>query len=296
MSDNDKHCVLCKMDTVEDVYPTRDYFFSNESFCIRHCNSCGVRYTHPQPNEVEIAKYYRTENYYSHQSQPKGIFSMVYQWVRHFNTRYKAKLIHGVSPDKGSLLDVGCGSGAFLSVMKKAGWNCTGVEINENARQYVQKTLGIDVHNSVDNTPQTAHPFDVITLWHVLEHFHNPGAVLHQLHKRLKQNGTLILAVPNYESRDAKWFKSYWAAYDVPRHLYHFNIQSITGILRQYNFDVIEKRSVFPDVFYISFLSAKYKRIVCPLLYGLVAGLFFSLRTRLPDEASSVIFVAKKMK
>jgi 2-polyprenyl-3-methyl-5-hydroxy-6-metoxy-1,4-benzoquinol methylase len=295
MDESINYCLLCKKASVQDVFITKDYFHTRESFEIRYCRACGIRYTYPQPNKEEIAKYYLTEKYYSHHARPRGLFSMVYQWVRQINVRHKAGLIHSFSAHKGDLLDVGCGSGTFLNVMKKAGWRCSGVEVNENARQYVQDGLKIDVHEAIDNIPDTSGQFDVITLWHVLEHFHTPGMVLQQLHKLLRRNGILIVAVPNYDSLDAKWFQSFWAAYDVPRHLYHFNNQSLTEVLQQNNFMIIEKRPVFPDVFYISYLSAKYKGIRFPLLYGLFAGLFFWLRTRSPQDASSIIFVVKKM-
>jgi 2-polyprenyl-3-methyl-5-hydroxy-6-metoxy-1,4-benzoquinol methylase len=221
---------------------------------------CSLRFTQDVPDRYSIGQYYKSENYISHTNTSKGLINNLYQIVRKKTLRQKRKLICHISgKKKGTLLDVGSGTGAFVNEMQLSGWNVTGLEPDEDARRVAKENFQCDVMGIDDLFNLPENKYDVITLWHVLEHVHDLQAYLQQFKKILRQDGRLVIAVPNYTSFDASVYKEYWAAYDVPRHLYHFSPNSMKLLITKNGMSIIKFKPMWFDSFYVSFLSSKYK-------------------------------------
>jgi 2-polyprenyl-3-methyl-5-hydroxy-6-metoxy-1,4-benzoquinol methylase len=215
------HCPVCNKDSFKNFMVVKDNAVSKESFVIVECENCGFKFTNPRPSENEIGKYYASEEYISHSNTNKGITNKAYQVVRSITVKQKVDIINKFVPAKGAILDYGCGTGNFLQACQKDNWQVFGIEPNDTARTQAQALL----HTNIVSTDlQQFEPasFDIITLWHVLEHIHTLNETVKTLLSLLKPDGFLLIAVPNADSLDAKEYKENWAAYDVPRHLYHF--------------------------------------------------------------------------
>ena len=143
--------------------------------------------------------------------------------------------------------------------MKQNDWNVTGLEPDEGARKIAKESLDCELKTIDELFYLPANAFDVITLWHVLEHVHDLHGYLQQFKKLLKKDGQLVIAVPNYTSFDASVYKEYWAAYDVPRHLYHFSPLSMKLLIDKNGMRIAELKPMWFDSFYVSFLSSRYK-------------------------------------
>ena len=288
---NMNYCPICTSE-MKFKFTTKDYLVSGEPFDIVECESCSLRITNPFPNKENISEYYSSDDYISHKDKPSGIFDYIYGLVRSYQLNQKKKLIRKFSKKRnGKILDIGCGTGDFLQVMKKFHWNISGVDTSDKARTIVNKKLNIEVMAPQDWI-KGDEKFDVITCWHSLEHVHEPWVYLDKIKRSLNPDGLLIVALPNYQSTDAKIFKEFWAAYDTPRHLYHFTIESMNKIIHPHSFTV---RSIFRmnfDPFYVSMLSAKHmgKSVV----YGLINGFNSWLSSIFAkDKCSSLIFIIK---
>lgn len=217
-------CPNCGNKNIFLVLSAKDYTVSGEQFEIWECRNCTQRFTQNIPGSQEIGKYYQSENYISHSDTSKGLINNLYHKVRKRTLLQKRKLIENTTGKKaGSILDVGCGTGAFLHGMKNAKWNITGLEPDETARAKALELYGLHLEKTDEFYRLPAQTFDAITMWHVLEHVHELHSYIEQLKKLLKPGGKLVIAVPNYTSYDAGVYKEFWAAYDVPRHLYHFS-------------------------------------------------------------------------
>ncbi|MEL6592961.1 MAG: class I SAM-dependent methyltransferase [Bacteroidota bacterium] len=272
----------------------QDYTVSQEKFEIWECQNCQLRFTQHIPGESEIGRYYQSEEYISHSNTSKGLVNTLYQWVRNYTLGQKRKLIEKLSGRKsGSLLDIGCGTGEFLGTMKEAGWKSTGLEPDEGARQQA-KAQGVEVHPS-EHLFQLNGSYDVITMWHVLEHVHRLHEYLDQIESILADDGLLIIAVPNYNSRDASHYQAEWAAYDVPRHLYHFEAEAMERLLGQHGFR-LEKLQHMPfDGFYVSLLSEKYRHGKSRLVPAFVQGLrSYLLSSSRHEKGSSIMYMIRK--
>jgi len=242
------------------VITVRDHSVSKEEFSIWQCDNCSLRFTQDVPSETEIGKYYQSENYISHTDISKGLINRIYHLVRQSTLKKKRKLvIQQTGLKTGKILDVGSGTGAFANEMKKSSWDVTAIEPSEDARKFAKQTYGLDVRRAEELYHLPDDSFDAISLWHVLEHVHQLHPYLQQLKKLLKENGKLIIAVPNYTSKDARRYKEYWAAYDVPRHLYHFSPKSIGVLVEKNGMKIIQYKPMWFDSFYISLLSSQYK-------------------------------------
>jgi 2-polyprenyl-3-methyl-5-hydroxy-6-metoxy-1,4-benzoquinol methylase len=254
------HCPACDSLSVKFVFDTTDYSVSGKSFSIWECADCTLRFTQDVPDSHSIGQYYKSENYISHTNTSEGFINQLYQIVRKRTLRKKRQLISKVTGRKsGTLLDVGSGTGAFVNEMKQNGWDVTGLEPDEDARKVAKESLHCELKSTHELFSLSANTFDVITLWHVLEHVHDLHNYVHQFKKLLKQDGHLVIAVPNYTSFDASVYKKYWAAYDVPRHLYHFSPLSMKLLIDKNGMRIIEYKPMWFDSFYVSFLSSKYK-------------------------------------
>lgn len=227
------------------------------------CSTCEFKFTNPRPVESEIGKYYQSEEYISHSNTTKGIINLAYKIVRNYTLKQKLKLINRLTNNREqaaiNLLDIGCGTGDFLHTCKSAGYKVVGIEPNPKALKFAKDKYSLDVKTE-DNIKNLGNEsFDVITMWHVLEHVHFLNDRIAELKFLLKKNGVLVVAVPNCSSFDAKIYKENWAAYDVPRHLYHFVYQDIKTLFEKKSMSIKEVLPMKFDSYYVSLLSEKYK-------------------------------------
>lgn len=268
-----------------------DYSVSKEKFELFLDEKLQLLKTVPQPDLDKIGNYYQSEDYISHTDGKRNLFEKIYQTVKKKAIQNKLNLLQNILPTKGNLLDIGCGTGDFLFEAKSKEWNCTGVEPNPKAKELaLAKNINlIDDTKSIKNDS-----FDIITMWHVLEHIPDLEKQIRELHRLLKPNGTLILALPNYKSYDAQYYKKYWAAYDVPRHLWHFSQNSIQPLFSPFGFKLVEKYPMLFDSFYVSLLSEKYKTGKKNWIKAIGVGLKSNVEARQNMEYSSLIYCLRK--
>jgi 2-polyprenyl-3-methyl-5-hydroxy-6-metoxy-1,4-benzoquinol methylase len=266
---------------------------SGEIFDIRLCRHCRYSFTDPQPAPEEIGKYYESTEYVSHSDTTRGIINKLYHIVRKKNTNNKLKLVNRLSPVPSGLLDVGCGTGYFLSACRQNGRQAEGVEINDGARAIAAARTGQPVYPSMDALEATGRRFDVITLWQVFEHLHQPDDSFARLKRLLKPSGKLIMALPNRASADAVHYGAYWAAYDVPRHLSHFSPRSIRRLATKHQMKIEEIVPMKFDAYYVSMLSEglKGRGKFRALLNGFRQGYRSNRRARKDGHYSSLIYV-----
>jgi SAM-dependent methyltransferase len=255
-----QHCPVCKSNNIHPVLSAKDHTVSNETFEIWECTGCTLRFTQNIPPADAIGRYYQSADYVSHSDTKKGVVNQLYHLVRSITLRSKRKLVENMTTLKqGNLLDVGAGTGAFAAAMQKAGWNVKGLEPDAIARQNAKAHHRLELETLEALHQQPAAHYDAITMWHVLEHVHDLHQYINTFHRILKTTGTLIVAVPNYTSADAEMYKEDWAAYDVPRHLYHFSPHSIDILMEQHQMQVVAHKPMWFDSVYVSMLSEKYK-------------------------------------
>jgi 2-polyprenyl-3-methyl-5-hydroxy-6-metoxy-1,4-benzoquinol methylase len=290
------HCPVCGSPDIHDVFSAKDHTVSGETFTIVACGSCSLRFTQYAPNASSIAPYYKSEDYISHTNTSKGLINRLYQAVRKNTLKQKRRLIEKMtSIKKGKLLDVGSGTGAFVNEMKLQGWDVTGLEPDEDARAVGKKLFNIELNDISQFRQLPSGTFDAITLWHVLEHVHDLQGYVEQLRSLLKDNGRLFVGVPNYTSTDAAIYKEYWAAYDVPRHLYHFSPQSMKILIEKHGLKIVGHKPMWYDSFYVSMLSSKYKNGRTNLPASFWNGLRSNIRALgNVKKCSSVIYVIGK--
>lgn len=291
---NYTRCPVCKNQSFSKFLSCKDYTVSQETFNIVKCDSCGFKFTNPIPNISDLGNYYKSEDYISHSNTKKGIISRLYHVVRNYTLKKKLGLISGYV-SRGTILDYGCGTGMFLNTMKTAGWKTYGMEPDSGARFLTEK-MGLVVCKDKEELELKAAgiKFDAITLWHVLEHVTDLDETLKYFSRQLKPNGVVIIAVPNHISLDAKNYGEFWAAYDVPRHLYHFEPKTIETLLASAGFKLINKHPMKFDSFYVSMLSEKYKSGAINYLKAFWNGWKSNVRAKAPGDYSSVIYVFRK--
>lgn len=265
---------------------------SQEDFQIMKCESCGFLLTSPRPADSEIGKYYESEDYISHSNTKKSLFSRAYQLVRNKAVRDKRKWVEQYAK-KGSILDMGCGTGHFLNECAQNGWTISGVEVSEVARANAKTEHGIEPFSSLEEI-DAGTKVDAITLWHVLEHLPDPESYLEKFNDLLNDNGVLLIAVPNHESFDAKHYGVHWAAWDVPIHFWHFSKSSMTRLVEQSGFKLAEVKNMTFDSFYVSLLSEKYKTGSMRPIHAFLTGLRSNLAGRRQKNMSSLVYVFKK--
>ena len=290
------HCPVCSSDNIIAKLSAKDYTVSQQQFSIWHCNHCTARFTQDVPGQNDIGAFYQSDDYISHSDTKKGLINSVYHLVRKRTLKKKMQLVKGaVGRSKGEILDIGCGTGAFLDTMKQAGWDITGLEPDATAR-----TKAATLYNIQPQLPEKLFhlqpaAYHAITMWHVLEHVHELQAYIKQLAELLAPNGKIFIAVPNYTSQDAAVYAAYWAAYDVPRHLYHFSPLSMEHLLSGYNLKITAMKPMWYDSFYVSMLSEKYKtgrgNIIKACWNGFVSNCNALVNV---SRCSSVIYVISK--
>ena len=292
------NCPVCKQSKLKEFVACTDYTVSRETFKVVQCEACGFRFTNPRPDENEIGKYYQAEDYISHSDTSKGIVNKLYQIVRNYTIGKKVDLINRLTvnrkPKTGNLLDIGCGTAEFLHACKENGWNVTGIEPSEVARKNAKEKYGLSLYPTLSELPPLGGGgASVITLWHVLEHVHQLDKTIEQINKLLLDEGVLIIAVPNCNSWDAKKYGAQWAAWDVPRHLYHFTQKDIEILFKRFGFKLSEVLPMKFDSFYVSLLSEKYRTGKSNLISGFFSGLISNLYAG-KNGYSSQIYILKK--
>ena len=289
-------CPLCSSGDISLYLNVRDHFLSGEYFPVFSCRKCGFEFSQDYPDEAEIGRYYESADYLSHNNSAGGFTAGIYRIARDLMVQRKRRLIEKISGLKsGTILDIGSGSGYFASAMKNGGWKAMGIEINEKAREASVSRLGLDVIDPADISTLKSSSFDCITLWHVLEHFHDPSGYADEISRLLKPGGICILALPNSNSYDAIHYAEFWAAYDVPRHLWHFNPDTFGHFSEKAGLLMKKIKTLPLDVFYISSLSEKYKGSSFSFLRGISrAFCYFGGSLFRKEKSSSVVYILNK--
>lgn len=289
-------CPLCGNNQFNHHMDCIDYYASGETFKICQCKACGFLFTQDAPIESQIGRYYETPTYISHSDTHKGLINSIYHLVRKRMLHRKYKLITRLTGlSNGRLLDIGTGTGYFPNYMQQKGWTVEAIEKSAQARTFAKEHFALNVYDDTYLTRLTDKKFDVITLWHVLEHLEPINDVWKVFYKLLTDNGILIIAVPNSNSYDAKRYNEYWAAYDVPRHLWHFTPNTMQQFGAKHDFILAEQQPMPFDAFYISMLSEKYQKKHMPFLKGMYAGTIAWFQTLAQKEnSSSMIYILRK--
>lgn len=289
-------CPLCGNGKTEPLFSCKDHFATGEEFGICKCKECSFTFTQDIPDENEIGPYYESPEYVSHSDTNKGFVNSCYHAVRNIMLRRKSLLIKSlVDGTKTRLLDYGAGTGYFARAMQKCGWDVTAMEKSAQARKYSLEKFGFEILPAESLKDCEDGFFDVVTMWHVMEHIQNIDDFWEELYRILDDNGIAVIAVPNSASYDAKHYRENWAAYDVPRHLWHFTPSTIMRFGRKHGF-ILERQIPMPfDGFYISMLSEQYKKSKMPAIKGAwtgLKGLFASWSKK--SASSSIIYVFRK--
>tara|TARA_B100001758_G_scaffold247879_1_gene268046 strand:+ start:25610 stop:26491 length:882 start_codon:yes stop_codon:yes gene_type:complete len=287
-------CPICTEKNFIKKITCVDHSTSKETFTIVSCGTCGFTFTNPRPKDKSLAKYYNSKNYISHTNLSTGMFNWTYQIIRKFAIKSKISLLKNVAK-KGWHLDIGCGTGEFLNACRAAGFKTKGVEPSELARSQAIKNYNLTVSKNTNLQEFNNSQFDSISMWHVLEHVPNLNQTLIDINRVLSKEGKLIIAVPNIKSWDAKHYKEYWAAWDVPIHLWHFSKETITKLLNKHGLKLVKEKAMVFDAFYVSALSEEYKTGSKNLIKSFVAGIISNLNGIFTkDGHSSIIYVFQK--
>lgn len=285
-------CEICKSKLLKKHIEGRDHNVTGELFSIDECESCGYRFTNPRPKEAFIGKYYKSKNYISHNSTKKGLVNKAYHIIRIYQFYIKNRLIEKHKETYGkNLLDIGCGTGDFLKYMGGKGWKVEGVEKNTGARKIAQNKINIDIKEDI-NLLEKEEKYDIVTMWHVLEHVYGVQHYVEKVYRLLKKGGVLIIAVPNSSSYDARKYKKNWVAYDLPIHCSHFRKNDIMNIANKNNFKLKHVIPMIFDAYYISMLSSQKKGD--GLLRGFVNGITSNRKAKKDKEYSSLMYFLYK--
>ncbi len=293
---NSSICPLCSSPRPSRNLTCTDYLVSREKFDLYRCPDCGFVFTFNYPDEKEIGRYYDSGEYISHDDKAKGVLNLIYLQARNLMLKRKSRLVKkSTGITKGKILDIGCGTGYFAGAMKKAGWEVKGIEPNLKARDFASGHFGIDILDPSEISGLPDASFDCITMWHVLEHFHKPSDYATLIRRLLKPGGICIAALPNCSSHDAQYYGEEWAAWDVPRHLWHFTPDTFSIFAEREDFAITEIKPLPLDVFYISVLSEKNRQSVMPFIKGMIRGSAFAFMTISGKyRSSSLIYFLKR--
>jgi SAM-dependent methyltransferase len=287
-----KYCPGCNKTEFKKYMSTRDYFLSQEEFELVRCVNCELVFTNPIPSLSELPSYYDSPDYLSHSVSKYSFTGFIYNQLREINLRGKYKLLSRFKK-KGKILDIGQGTGEFLHFMQKKGWDVTGVEPNQSARKFASENYNLLVKEESVLQELEKNQFDLITMWHVLEHVVDLTERMQQVRSLLRKDGLLVIAVPNLNSPDSRKYKDKWAGLDVPRHLYHFTTKSMDNLLRSSGFRLVKLAPLKLDSFYVSLLSEKYLNNAFPYPKAFLSGLKSNSLASKENNYSSMVFVAK---
>ena len=288
-----KNCPVCANSDFSIFLSGKDHFLSGEKFSILKCNHCDFRFTNPRPDETEMHRFYNSPDYIAHDAGKRTLLQIIYKTVREFSLKRKYSIVNKYCNGK-VLLDIGCGTGEFLDYCRKMNFITIGIEPNDKARNFAVTDLGLTIFDESHLDEFFPGTFDVITMWHVLEHVHKLSERLQQIQELLKPDGTLVIALPDSDSWDAKNYKEFWAAYDLPRHLYHFTPDSFKNIMRKNGFGLVQIIPLKFDAFYISLLSEKYLTGKLKYISALINGIRSNIYGRKnKNNYSSLIYICK---
>lgn len=287
------NCPVCGYSEFSKFLNVKDHFLSGEAFDIVYCKQCSFKFINPRPDEQSIGPYYQSENYISHDAGKTDFLSTIYRLVRKISIRSKYRLVRKFCK-AGKLLDIGCGTGEFLAYCRDHGFKVTGMEPGEKARSFARNNHKIEVAEHLDRLLESGQTFDCITMWHVLEHIHDLNESIIRIKKLLATGGTLVVAVPNSKSPDARHYGAWWAAYDVPRHLYHFASDTIRQLFEKHGMQIL---NIFPqrlDAYYVSLLSEKYRKGKSGYITAFLRGFSSNSKASQPGVGhSSQIFIIR---
>lgn len=289
-------CPVCGNKAISKGFECIDYTVSKEKFELWACGNCSFQFTQNVPDALHIGPYYQSADYVSHSDTKEGLINRLYHFARKITLQSKQKLVQKVTGMRhGAILDYGAGTGAFSNAMKEAAWTVTALEPDDTARENALRNYNLQLKPSTELQQLPLSSFDAITLWHVLEHVHDLHGTLQHFERILKPNGRLLIAVPNYTSYDAQHYHQFWAAYDVPRHLYHFSPRSMQVLMESKGFVVEKTYPMWFDSLYVSMLSEKYKKGQTRYCSALWIGLLSNMKALFsPAKCSSVIYVMRK--
>jgi len=299
MSEREKlnNCILCGSADISIAFDSKDFMITGEDFSVCVCNACQFHFTNPRPNELDLSRYYEPDKYLSHSSQKFSLVEWLYSLAKKYTLKWKLKKInqHRAGTSNTNLLDIGCGNGDFLEYAERNKLKVTGVESADSIRESVRKRTGITIHKTLDEIEKDR--FDIITLWHVLEHMYTLDDTIIKIKSLLQDDGIIFVALPNRNSADAVAYNKYWAGWDVPRHIWHFSKNDIHMLCEKHGLNI---RKVIPmklDAFYVSMLSERYKRrkpSILGMLVGFYKGLISNIKASKNQEYSSLLYVLTK--
>lgn len=289
-----KSCLLCDNKSFTNQLELKDHFLSGENFAIFSCDSCGLMITQPTPALDKLADYYESPDYISHSNQKQGLFNQVYQIIRKITLKRKLRLIRKYTRGD-SVLDIGCATGEFLNYCALRGMNATGIEPNRKAREFAKQQYRLKVEDEQYLSNLRDASFSVITMWHVMEHVPDINERMATIYRLLADDGVAFIALPNPNSYDALYYNEFWAAWDVPRHLYHFTREAFNFMAEKFQFRVVNRIPMRFDSYYVSLLSEKYMKGKTSVISAMFRGLLSNRMARkVNSEYSSVIYVIKK--
>lgn len=286
-------CPVCSDPRIKPWMHVSDYFLTGEYFGIMQCSACTHRFTVPQPAPEEIGKYYETKRYLSHTDEAKDLTGRIYRLIRGVNLQNKHSLVCNFKQG-GSILDIGCGTGHLLEFFRNRGWKTTGIEPAAQPRQFAREHLKLEVFDEPELTNLPGGSFSVVSMWHVLEHVPNPSQRIQEVYRLTAQDGIAVFALPNPESYDAFFYKQYWAAWDVPRHLHHFSAKSFTQLAVNAGFELIAVEPMKFDAYYVSLLSEQYRFHHKRYLRAAWRGMLSNLKARRTGNYSSLVYILRK--
>jgi ubiquinone/menaquinone biosynthesis C-methylase UbiE len=288
------NCPICSSSNLLKKLDCTDHSTSKKKFIIVSCETCDFTFTNPRPKDNALGEYYKSDMYISHTNNTRGLFNWMYQTVRKYAIGRKLNLLKKTSKKKNHL-DIGCGTGEFLNACKNAGYNTTGIEPSELAREQAINNFKLSVSEDTNLGQFQENQFDSISMWHVLEHVPSLNKTIEEFNRILSKNGKVIIAVPNHKSWDAQHYKGFWAGWDVPIHLWHFSKVSIEKLFLRYNFNLIEKKPMLFDSFYVSLISEEFKTGKKKYVRGFIIGLLSNIIGIFTKRGcSSTIYVFEK--
>ncbi|MCG8307293.1 MAG: class I SAM-dependent methyltransferase [Cytophagales bacterium] len=292
MKEELKVCPICNNDVFKNHLVCTDHFLTGEKFTITKCSKCSLLFTNPRPTPNQLHRYYKSQEYISHSNKGNNLINRIYKLARHFTLSGKIKLINTITNQK-SILDVGCGTGNFLLSCKKNGWDIYGTEPDDDARKIATELTDANIVSDLDKLADLKN-LGLITLWHVLEHLPDLNTTINHLVKKIDKTGKLLIAVPNHQSYDAQFYKDHWAAYDVPRHLYHFSRNTMELLLNKHGLNIYNILPMKLDSFYVSLLSEKYRNQKSNYLKSFTTAYKSNIYAKKNNNYSSLIYIAGK--
>lgn len=289
------NCPLCGSEKISEYLKANDHLLTHETFLINKCDSCGFLYTQGAPAAGEIGRYYQSLDYVSHSDTREGLMNKIYHVGRSLMLRKKFGMVKKVAKGR-KLLDIGCGTGYFPAFMKSKGFRVAGVEVDPVARAFAQKKFSIPAYSPEDfMNGEIEGNFDVITLWHVLEHLDDFNLYLEKMLGQLEPGGALVIALPNCSAFDARHYKDYWAGWDVPRHLWHFTPLTFKILVEKHGLKIMKMKRLSLDPFYNAMLSEKYRGNKFYMIYGMAIGKLAYLESLFNiNKSSSVVYILKR--